>query len=123
MTTLVEVLALTSQMQASESYTDLLQSRAHWLFELTIELLTAPVAFAAGWLWRNGVLRHLHRDLHSLQHARPRECVEQTGEPRLPRRRSALRRRGGRASLTGGPPGSDSATAADDDALSATGPD
>ena len=123
MTTVVDVLALASHMQASESYADLLHSRAHWLFELTVELLTAPVAFAAGWLWRNGVLRHLHRDLHSLQHARPRECVEQTIEARLYRRRSALRSRNGRAPLGGGPLGSTSATAADDDALSAPGPD
>lgn len=46
-----------------ESYNDLLRSGPHWLFELTLEALTAPVAFALGWLWRNHILRHVHRDL------------------------------------------------------------
>jgi hypothetical protein len=40
------------------------------------------VAFTAGWLWRNGLLRHLHRDLHALEHDQPRECVEPMPNPR-----------------------------------------
>lgn len=53
----------------AESYVDLLHSGPHWLFELTLEVLSAPLAFAAGRLWRNGVLRHVHCDLHAMHGA------------------------------------------------------
>ena len=66
------------QMTTAESYNDLLYSSAHWLFELTVELITAPIAFALGWLWRSTVLRHLHRDLHSLGSDVSRECLQPT---------------------------------------------
>ena len=82
MTAWMAVVDLISRLPASESYDDLLHSRPHWLFELTIELLSALVAFTAGWLWRNGLLRHLHRDLHALAHDEPRECVEPMPNPR-----------------------------------------
>lgn len=65
-------------MTAAESYDDLLLSRAHWLFELTVELVTAPIAFALGWLWRSTVLRHLHRDLHSLGSDVTPDCLQPT---------------------------------------------
>ncbi len=76
MSALPDVLALAGTMPAAETYHELLSSRSHWLFELTIEVVSAPVAFAVGWLWRNGLLRHLHRDLHALQHGAARPCVE-----------------------------------------------
>jgi hypothetical protein len=77
-------------LTTAESYNDLLYSSAHWLFELTVELITAPIAFALGWLWRSTVLRHLHRDLHSLGSDVPRECLQATSSlrPTLMRRRS-----------------------------------
>jgi hypothetical protein len=65
-------------MTTAESYSDLLYSPAHWLFELTVELITAPIAFALGWLWRSTLLRHLHRDLHSLGSDVTRECLKPT---------------------------------------------
>lgn len=77
---------MTGQLMAGESYNDLLLSGPHWLFELTLELLSAPLAFAVGWLWRNGLLRHLHRDLHALAHDVPRECVEAMSSGRLAHR-------------------------------------
>ena len=65
-------------LTTAESYNDLLYSSAHWLFELTVELITAPIAFALGWLWRSTVLRHLHRDLHSLGSDVTPECLQPT---------------------------------------------
>ena len=65
-------------LTTAESYNDLLYSSAHWLFELTVELITAPIAFALGWLWRSTVLRHLHRDLYSLGSDVSRECLQPT---------------------------------------------
>ncbi len=77
MTALAGALTLSSHVLASESYGELLRSGPHWLFELTLELLTAPLAFALSLLWRNGLLRRLHRDLHAVTHDLPR-CVEPT---------------------------------------------
>ena len=74
-------------MTAAESYNDLLYSPAHWLFELTVELITAPIAFALGWLWRSTLLRHLHRDLHSLGSDVTPECLKQTSDLRSTVRR------------------------------------
>jgi tellurite resistance protein len=83
MTTMGGTLVLVGLLPASESYSDLLRSGPHWLFELTIELVSAPLAFAVGWLWRNGLLRHLHRDLQALGHGAPRVCVEPTSGRRV----------------------------------------
>ena len=77
------LLAVTSQPHGSETYGDLLRSRPHWLFELTLELVSAPLVFGVGWLWRNGLLRHLHRDIHALAHHVPPECSEPTPGRRL----------------------------------------
>ena len=74
-------------MTTAESYSDLLYSPAHWLFELTVELITAPIAFALGWLWRSTLLRHLHRDLHSLGRDVTPECLKQTSDLRSTVRR------------------------------------
>lgn len=60
--------AALAQIPHEESYADLLHSGPHWLFELTLEAVSAPLAFAVGWFWRNGLLRHLHRDLHAVHH-------------------------------------------------------
>lgn len=85
MTAAADVLILVSQTLAGESYTDLLRSGPHWLFELTVELLSAPLAFAAGWVWRTRLLHHVHRDLHSLARDAPRRCVEATPLERVDR--------------------------------------
>ena len=74
-------------LTTAESYNDLPYSSAHWLFELTVELITAPIAFALGWLWRSTVLRHLHRDLHSLGRDVTPECLKQTSDLRSTVRR------------------------------------
>ena len=60
---------------ASETYGELFRSGPHWLFELTIEAVTAPLAFVLGWVWRNGILRHLHHDLDALTADAARECL------------------------------------------------
>lgn len=66
MTALIDMVVSVSQTAPEESYGDLMRSVPHWLFEVTLELITAPVAFVIGWLWRQGLLRHLHRDLGAL---------------------------------------------------------
>lgn len=66
MTVLIDLVVSVSQAAPEESYGDLMHSAPHWLFELTLELITAPMAFALGWLWRQGLLRHMHRDLRAL---------------------------------------------------------
>jgi hypothetical protein len=66
MTSMVGLIALATEVASSESYGDLLRSGPHWLFELTLEALSAPLAFAFGWLWRNHVLNHVHRDLRTI---------------------------------------------------------
>lgn len=75
MTAWAGVLEMAAQVPAGETYGELLRSGPHWLFEGTLELLSAPLAFALGWLWRNGLLRHLHRDLQALVGDVPRECL------------------------------------------------
>lgn len=75
MTLLDSGLAVNSLMPSSESYVDLLRSGPHWLFELTLEVVSAPVVFLAGRAWRNGVLQHLHRDLHALRDDSPRKAA------------------------------------------------
>lgn len=41
-----------SVILADESYSDLIGSRAHWLFELTLEALTSVVLFPLGVLYQ-----------------------------------------------------------------------
>lgn len=81
---LAAVLAVHDLVPVSETYGELLRSRSHWLFELTLEMVTAPLALGLGWLWRNGLLRHLHRDLYALEHGSSRPCVEPSEPRRAP---------------------------------------
>lgn len=65
--TLANGLIASSPVLATEGYVDLLRSGPHWLFELTLELVSAPVVFLVGRAWRSGLLRHLHHDLDALR--------------------------------------------------------
>ena len=84
MTTVADALVVANHVPASEGYADLLRSGPHWLFELTVEAVSTPLAIAFGWLWRSSVLHHVHRDLRAVGYAAPRRCVGRHG--RRPRR-------------------------------------
>ncbi len=84
MTLLTAGLAASSLMPLSESYVDLLGSRPHWLFELTLEVLSAPLVYLAGRAWRNGVLRHLHHDLRALRDDSSQQAPARRKTPAAP---------------------------------------
>jgi hypothetical protein len=50
----------TEAAEHSEAYTDLLGSRAHWAFELTLEALTSVVLFPLGVLYQRWHDRRHH---------------------------------------------------------------
>jgi len=79
MMTVPGLISLATQVPSSESYGELLRSGPHWLFELTLEALTAPLAFALGWLSRNHVLGHLRRDLQAIAGGVRREVAVPVG--------------------------------------------
>ncbi|QIG43323.1 hypothetical protein G5V58_11610 [Nocardioides anomalus] len=79
----------------SESYTDLLRSGPHWLFELTLEAVTTPLAFAIGWVWQKGILRHVHEDLHAVSRDRVAAPPAPPAPPAAPAGRSRPHGRGG----------------------------
>ena len=56
-------------MILAETYGQLMGDPAHWLFEISLEIITAPVFFLLGWWWRNSLVKHFHRDLRR-EHAR-----------------------------------------------------
>lgn len=70
----VSIVAIGGQVAAGETYLDLLRSGPHWLFEMTLEVLTTPLAFLVGRAWRRGLLNHLHDDLDTLAHRQPRNA-------------------------------------------------
>lgn len=51
---------MTATILASETYVDLMSSRAHWLFELTLEALTSIVLFPLGVLYQRWHDRRHH---------------------------------------------------------------